>query len=102
MMNTLIQSETFSAWLHELRDEVGRAAILRRLISAELGNFGDCEPVGEGISEMRVHHGPGYRVYFVRRGTTVYVLLCGGNKASQKKDIRVAKKMVSDMKDFET
>jgi putative addiction module killer protein len=100
-MNTLVQSETFSAWLRELRDELGRAAILRRLISAELGNFGDCGPVGEGISEMRIHHGPGYRVYFIRRGTTVYLLLCGGNKASQKKDIRLAKKMVSDMRDFE-
>ena len=75
--------------------------ILRRLINAELGNFGDCQPVGEGISEMRVHHGPGYRVYFVRRGTTVYLLLCGGNKASQKKDLRLAKKMVKDMKELD-
>lgn len=98
-MNTIVQSEVFSAWLRQLRDEVARAHILRRLISAELGNFGDCQPVGEGISEMRLHHGPGYRVYFVRRGTTVYLLLCGGNKASQKADIRFAKKMVKDMKE---
>jgi putative addiction module killer protein len=101
LMNTIVQSETFSKWLHDLSDEVARGLILRRLISAELGNFGDCEPVGEGISEMRVHHGPGYRVYFVRRGTTVYLLLCGGNKASQKSDIRLAKKMLKDMKELD-
>ena len=101
-MNTLIQSQLFSAWLRELRDEVAKGLILRRIISAELGNFGDCESVGEGVSEMRVHHGPGYRVYFVRRGSTIYVLLCGGSKASQKKDIRLAKKMAKEMKEFET
>jgi putative addiction module killer protein len=98
-MNTMVQSPLFSVWLRELRDEVAKALILRRMISAELGNFGDCQPVGEGVSEMRVHHGPGYRVYFVRQGATVYVLLCGGNKASQKKDIRIAKKMARDMKE---
>ncbi len=101
-MNTIVQSIVFSAWLRDLRDEVGRALILQRLISAELGNFGDCQPVGEGISEMRLHHGPGYRVYFIRRGTTVYLLLSGGNKASQKTDIRLAKKMVKDMKELDT
>ena len=101
-MNTMVQSPTFSTWLRELRDEVAKALILRRMISAELGDFGDCEPVGEGVSEMRVHHGSGYRVYFVRRGMAVYMLLCGGNKASQKKDIRLAKKMARDMKESET
>ena len=101
-MNTMVQSPTFSTWLRELRDEVAKALILRRMISAELGNFGDCEPVGEGVSEMRVHHGSGYRVYFVRRGMAVYMLLCGGNKANQKKDIRLAKKMARDMKESET
>jgi putative addiction module killer protein len=101
-MNTIVQSAVFSSWLRDLRDEVSRALILRRLISAELGNFGDCQPVGEGISEMRVHHGPGYRVYFVRRGTTVYLLLCGGNKASQKSDIRLAKKMLKDLKELDS
>ena len=97
-MNTLIQSSRFSAWLADLDDEIGKAHILRRLTSAELGNFGDCEPVGDGVSEMRVHHGPGYRVYFVRNGLTVYVLLCGGDKASQRKDIKMAKSMAQELK----
>jgi putative addiction module killer protein len=65
-----------------------------------LGNFGDCAPVGEGVSEMRVHVGPGYRVYFARIGTTVYVLLTGGNKSSQKQDIARAKKMIRELKEM--
>jgi putative addiction module killer protein len=69
-----------------------RPRILARLRSAMLGNFGDCEPVGEGVSEMRIHVGQGYRVYFVRMGPTIYVLLTGGDKSSQKNDIARAKK----------
>jgi len=73
-----------------LRDAKGKARILSRLDSAALGNFGDCESVGEGVIEMRIHFGPGYRVYFTRRGTFVYVLLIGGDKSTQKRDIRRA------------
>ena len=62
------------------------------------GYIRDCEPVGEGVSEMRVHHGPGYRVYFVRNGLMVYVLLCGGDKASQRRDIKTAKSMARELK----
>jgi putative component of toxin-antitoxin plasmid stabilization module len=65
---------------------------------AALGNFGDCEPVGEGVSEMRIHVGPGYRVYYVRTGSTVYVLLAGGTKASQAKDITKAKRMARELR----
>jgi putative addiction module killer protein len=97
-MNTLIQSSVFSDWLLSLSDDVAKAHILRRIASAELGNFGDCEPVGEGVSEMRVHFGPGYRVYFIRRGGAIYVLLCGGSKASQKRDIKRAKVMAQHLK----
>ncbi len=97
-MNTLVQSSVFSAWLAALRDSNAKAAILRRLAGAELGNLGDCEPVGAGVSEMRIHHGPGYRVYFMRRGATVYLLLCGGSKATQKRDIRAAKRMAEELK----
>ena len=61
------RSEEFDAWLAGLKDKAGRARIIHRIRSAELGNFGDCEPVGEGVSEMRVHVGPGYRAYFTRR-----------------------------------
>lgn len=98
-MNTFIRSSDFDAWLSRLADNKARARILARLRSATLGNFGDCEPVGEGVSEMRVHVGPGYRVYFVRRGTTVYVLLTGGDKSSQRQDIARAKKMARDLKE---
>jgi putative addiction module killer protein len=77
---------------------IAKAAILRRSASAELGNFGDCQPVGEGVSEMRIHHGAGYRAYFLRNGNTVFILLCGGSKASQKRDIKVAKQLAQELK----
>ncbi len=92
-MNTFLRSDEFDAWLSSLKDKVGRARIIHRIRSAEHGNFGDCEPVGEGVSEMRVHFGPGYRVYFTRRGNVVYLLLLGGNKSSQKRDIKRAIEM---------
>jgi putative addiction module killer protein len=72
---------------------------LTRLRGATLGNFSDCEPVGEGISEMRIHFGPGYRVYFVRTGATFYVLLAGGDKSSQRQDIARAKNMARELKE---
>ncbi|MGH8688845.1 MAG: type II toxin-antitoxin system RelE/ParE family toxin [Burkholderiales bacterium] len=77
-----------------LRDRVAQARIAQRLDAAVIGHFGDCEPVGDGISEMRIHVGAGYRVYFTRRGTVVYLLICGGDKASQKRDIKRAKKLL--------
>lgn len=89
-MNTFLRTEEFDAWLSALKDKIGRARIAHRIRSAEHGNFGDCEPVGEGISEMRVHVGPGYRVYYTRRGEVVYLLLVGGDKSSQKRDIKRA------------
>ncbi len=89
-MNTFLRTEKFDAWLSALKDKVGRARIAHRIRSAEHGNFGDCEPVGSGISEMRVHVGPGYRVYYTRRGEVVYLLLVGGDKSSQKRDIQRA------------
>jgi putative addiction module killer protein len=92
-MNTFLRSDDFDAWLASLKDKVGRARIVHRIRAAEHGNFGDCEPVGEGVSEMRVHFGPGYRVYFTRRGDVVYLLLLGGNKSSQKRDIKRAIEM---------
>jgi putative addiction module killer protein len=72
---------------------------LARLRSATLGNFGDCEPVGDGVFEMRIHVGPGYRVYFVRTGTTIYALLVGGDKSTQKPDVARAKKMARELKE---
>jgi len=92
-MNTFLRSEEFDAWLSALKDKLGRARIIHRIRSAEHGNFGDCEPVGEGVSEMRIHFGPGYRVYYIRRGEVIYLLLLGGDKSSQKRDIKRAIEM---------
>jgi len=92
-MNTFLRSEEFNAWLSALKDKIGRARIIHRIRSAEHGNFGDCEPVGEGVSEMRIHFGPGYRVYYTRRGEVIYLLLLGGDKSSQKRDIKHAIEM---------
>lgn len=98
-MNTLIRTDEFSAWLAGLRDAKGKARIIGRLDSAAFGNFGDCEPVGAGVSEMRIHFGPGYRVYYTRRGLSVYVLLLGGDKSSQKRDIKRAIRMARNLEE---
>jgi putative addiction module killer protein len=97
-VNSLVSTPEFEQWLGKLRDAKGKARILSRLDSAALGNLGDCQPVGEGLSEMRIHFGPGYRVYFTRRGTFVYVLLIGGDKSTQKRDIKRALKMARELK----
>ena len=73
-----------------MKDHVGKAQLALRLDRAAKGNFGDCEPVGEGVSEMRIHFGPGYRVYFTRRDAVIYLLLIGGDKSTQKRDIKRA------------
>ncbi len=81
------------------KDARGNARIVERIRSAERGNFGDCEPVGHGVSEMRIHFGPGYRVYFTRIGAVVYVLLCGGTKRAQQRDIAKAQEMTKLLKE---
>lgn len=91
------QTETFRAWLETLRDRRAAAKIAARLARLELGNFGDAEPVGEGVSELRIHYGPGYRVYLVQRGEVLVVMLCGGDKSSQHRDIRWAKAMAREL-----
>lgn len=90
-MNTFHQTHIFSDWLKKLKDAKARARILIRARSAEHGNFGDCAPVGEGVSEMCLHFGPGYRLYYWQEGSQVYWLLAGGDKSSQKRDIERAK-----------
>ena len=84
------QTETFAAWFRTLRDRRAKARIQVRIDRLSLGNPGDVVPVGEGVSELRIDYGPGYRVYFVQRGTTLVVLLAGGDKRSQSRDIRLA------------
>ena len=96
-MNIFERSEEFGTWLASLKDKTGRARIIHRIRSAEHGNFGDCEPVGEGVSEMRVHVGPGYRIYYTRRAKVVYLLLIGGDKSSQKRDIKRAIDMARNL-----
>jgi putative addiction module killer protein len=85
------EKEPFTDWLNDLRDVVGRKRILARIARLEQGNYGDCESVGEGISELRIFFGPGYRVYFGENGDDIVILLCGGDKSSQDQDIQLAK-----------
>ena len=96
-MYRLRQTETFAKWLGGLRDAKAKARILARLESARLGNLGDTRTLGGGLREMRVHVGPGYRVYFAQRQGTVLLLLCGGAKSSQARDIARAKLMLAEL-----
>ena len=89
------QTAEFTNWFAKLRDATARAAILARIRRFALGNPGDVKPVGDGVSEMRINHGPGYRVYFMRNGAVVIVLLCGGDKGSQDRDIARAKRLAA-------
>jgi putative addiction module killer protein len=85
----------FSAWLDGLSDITVRSVVVARLKRLELGLMGDVEPVGEGVSELRIHLGAGWRVYFTQRGTQVIVLLAGGSKRTQKRDIKHAKSLAT-------
>lgn len=96
-MRVIHTTETFDTWFAALRDKRAAARIQARIDRAEDGNFGDCEPVGEGVSEMRIHYGPGYRVYFVQRGMEIVVLLSGGDKSTQAKDIKAALAMAREL-----
>jgi putative addiction module killer protein len=97
------QTDVFSKWLRSLRDIQARARIQARIDRLESGNPGDAKPVGNGVSEMRIHYGPGYRVYFIERGSQLIVLLAGGDKDSQTNDIQRAialSKELDDGKDY--
>lgn len=98
-MTELKQTETFRKWWKQLRDERARALVAARLNRLAYGLAGDVEPVGDGISELRIHYGPGYRVYYQQRGATIIVLLCGGDKGSQAKDIKTAKRLAAEWKE---
>ena len=98
-MFEIFQSATFVRWLGDLKDRQARMRILARLDRVALGNFGDAQPVGEGISELRIHYGSGYRLYCLRSGLRVVVMLCGGDKSSQSRDIEQAKAIARDWKE---
>ena len=90
-MLTTQQTPAFAKWFSSLSDRKAQAAIARRIVRLEGGLFGDTKSLGDGVSELRIDFGPGYRLSFTRRGATVIVLLCGGDKGSQSRDIAAAK-----------
>jgi putative addiction module killer protein len=91
------QTATFASWLRALRDRQARARIQVRIDRLQLGLPGDARPVGEGVSELRIDYGPGYRVYFVRRGQELIILLAGGDKRTQARDIKLAIQLAHDL-----
>ena len=95
-MYTILRSATFDRWLSRLRDRQAVNRIVARLLAAEVGHLGDVRPVGEGVSEMRIQYGPGYRIYFITRGAELIIMLCGGDKDSQQRDIARAKRMAME------
>ncbi|MFY9148900.1 MAG: type II toxin-antitoxin system RelE/ParE family toxin [Smithellaceae bacterium] len=98
--NTVIEirkTEIFAAWIDSLEDIRGRARIQARIERLAMGNPGDVKPVGKGVSEMRIDHGPGYRVYYIKHERTVIVLLAGGDKKSQAKDIKTALRLARNL-----
>ena len=96
-MPAIFTIPVFDRWFERLRDRRAAARIQARIDRAESGNLGDCKPVGEGVSEMRIDHGPGYRVCFLQRGTEVVILLVGGGKSTQAKDIERAKELAKQV-----
>ena len=91
------QTDVFVAWFEGLKDRAARARITARIRRLSLGNPGDVKPVGQGVSEMRIDYGPGYRVYFVQRGEALVILLCGGDKRDQSRDITRALELAKEV-----
>lgn len=98
-MNQVVETDRFKSWFGSLRDRLAKAAIQARIRRIGLGNFGDCTPVGEGVSELRIHHGPGYRIYIKQHGLELVILLAGGDKSTQKRDIADALEIARSIKE---
>ncbi len=98
-MVKILRTAEFDKWLDNLKDRLAKSSVQVRIDRLAKGNAGDVKPVGEGVSEMRIHVGAGYRVYFTRVGTTIILLLCGGDKRSQKRDIERALEMTRILKE---
>ena len=96
-MTEIRQTEVYLKWFDKLRDRQASSRILARIRRLSLGNPGDVKPVGEGVSELRIDYGPGYRVYFVQRGPALIVLLAGGDKGTQNRDIKTALELARDL-----
>ena len=99
-MYHILRTDEFDSWLAKLKDLRAKAKILARIRSAEFGNLGDVESVGTGLSELRIHYGPGYRVYFKKQGKILLLVLCGGTKNTQRKDIERAKSLMKKYEDI--
>ncbi len=97
-MIEIVKSSTFDQWLKKLRDPQAKARIQMRIRRLGLGNPGDVRPIGEGLSELRIDYGPGYRVYYLQQGAVLVVLLCGGDKRTQQTDIARAKSLAAEWK----
>lgn len=93
----LSQTDTYLKWERKLKDGRARAAIAARIARLQFGLLGDIQPVGDGVSELRIHYGPGYRVYLTWRGKELIILLCGGDKGSQARDIAAAKQLTREL-----
>ena len=98
-MFTVIRTEAFATWLDGLKDRNTRIRLVRRLEKAQVGNLGDVKPVGEGVNEMREHFGPGWRMYYVQRGSVLIVMLGGGDKITQSRDIAAAKRLAATLEE---
>lgn len=96
-MFEVIQTEEFESWVDGLRDRQAQKIVARRLVRIQSGLLGDTKPIGDGVSEARIDYGPGYRLYFVQRQQVVIILLCGGDKSSQTRDISRAKEMAKEV-----
>lgn len=98
-MKEIIKTNTFDRWLKRLRDNRARGRIVQRIDRLQAGNAGNVKPVGEGVSELKIDYGPGYRIYYIQDGPVLIILLSGGDKSSQDKDIGVAKKLARQWRD---
>jgi putative addiction module killer protein len=92
------QTDLYARWFEKLRDRQAQARILTRVRRLSLGNPGDVQTVGDGVSELRIDYGPGYRIYFIKHGASLVILLAGGDKRTQKRDIELARKMAKELK----
>ena len=98
-MITVRETENFKKWIRALKDRIAQSVITARIRRISAGNFGDSRPVGDGVSELRIDYGPGFRVYFTQRGQEIIILLCGGDKSTQNRDIETAKRIAQNIEE---
>ena len=98
-MITVRETENFKSWISGLKDKIAQSIINARIRRISAGNFGDAKSIGSSISELIIDYGPGYRLYFTRKGREIIILLCGGNKSSQSRDIETAKRIADNLEE---